>query len=144
MGSNRKDHGLFPDGIEKEFQIAVLLRRLGFRMTITTELDEDFATDILVTGHRKIEEKVRPVALQTSKQRKMRGKARRFVARAGRRIKGPLLYVRCRGTVSLEKVESLGQGIFALWLDPEKKLKRAHGIALHADGSSHWFSIPQP
>jgi hypothetical protein len=143
VGKNDRDRTV-PDGIEAEHQITYLLRRLGFYQTMTTELDEEHATDALVTGHRKVKEKRPPIAVQLTKRRKSHGKAAKFVARAGKRFKGPLLYVKLRGRITLEMAQAIKTALFALWEDPERKLKRAHGINAYSDGRLRWFAIPQP
>ena len=125
------------------YRLFALLRRLGFRMTIATELDDFHAIDILVTGHARHKGAPR-MALQITVARKSNGKAGRFSRWAGKRIKGPLLYVRCRGEATLPMAEALRSAIFDVWNDPDWRSQRARGLVIRANGTRRWFRIPQP
>lgn len=139
----RPDDEPLQRGDEVQYLVYHLLRRLGFQAVISTELDEFHATDILVSGHRRRKRDPR-MAVQTTTARRSAGKASRFTRWAGRKFRGPLLFLRCRGPVTLPMAEALRDAIFELWDDPDWKARRARGLRVYSDGNRRWFSVPQP
>lgn len=125
------------------YRLFALLRRLGFRLTTSSDLDDFHAIDILVTGHPRRKGAPR-TALQITVARKSSGKAGRFARWAGKRIKGPLLYVRCRGHANQAMVEALRDALYEVWDNPDWREQRARGLVIRSDGTRRWFRIPQP
>jgi hypothetical protein len=134
-----------PPGIEWEARFAFYLRELGWRFTISTDLDLTHAIDILVTGHESHRLGRGRIAVQLTSCRRSNGKAKDFAKRAGRRVKGPLLYAKFQGRPGPKMAKALDRGLLELCrADGPKAARRAHGFMIYSDASTRWFGIMQP
>ena len=133
-----------PFGNLAEFQLTYLLWQFeDVFYTYSVALDRFFATDILVTGIGK-RRGVPAVAVQITLQRWASGKASDFVAKASKKFGGPLLYLRIEGKVTKRMATAFREALEALWDDPARQARRAHGVVVCSDGSKRWFRIAQP
>jgi hypothetical protein len=133
-----------PLGNEAEFQLLYLLwQREDVFFTYTVALDRFFATDALVTGIGR-RRGLPAIPVQITLQRWAGGKASDFVAKASKKFAGPLLYLRIEGKVTLKMATAFREALVALWDDPTKQTRRAHGVMVRSDGVKRWFRIPQP
>lgn len=132
-----------PFGNLAEFQLTYLLwQRENVFYTYSVALDRFHAIDILATGIGRRRRTAIPV--QITLQKWANGKASDFVAKASKKFGGPLLYLRIDGKVTLKMAQAFREALEALWDDPAKQTRRAHGVAVHSDGSKRWFRIAQP
>lgn len=133
-----------PEGNEAEFRLLYLLwQREDVFYTYSVALDRFYATDALVTGIGR-RRGLPAIAVQITLQAWANGKASDFVARASRKFKGPFLYLRIEGKVTLRMATAFREALEALWDDPSKQSRRAHGVVVKSDGGKRWFRIAQP
>lgn len=130
-----------PPGIEAEQTLLYLAREAGLYYTYSVALDLYHATDAVATGLVRLKRRLPAAAVQLTTQRHANGKAKRFVEKAAEKFSGPLLYVRMAGRVTPEMAEAFIEALVALWTDPSKKKRRAHGVTVGPDGSLHWFGL---
>lgn len=133
-----------PYGNLAEFQLTYLLWQFeDVFYTYSVALDRFFATDILVTGIGR-RRGVPAIAVQITLQHWASGKASDFVAKASNKFDGPLLYLRIEGKVTKKMAAAFREALVALWDDPARQERRAHGVVVSSDGGKRWFRIAQP